>query len=90
MMVIDLDFFQLMSLHILYILYTYGPLVEYVQALLFKTTRLDSAHVIRVGEAWPKCRGLDRSPIFWIPDLLNTVYITLKSPTREIYVSPFV
>jgi hypothetical protein len=48
-----------------------------------------SVRVIRVGEACPKCRGLHRSSIFSIPDLLNTVYITLKSLTREIYVSPF-
>jgi len=47
-------------------------------------------HVIRLGEAWSKWCGFHRSPIFWILDLLNTVYITLKSPTREIYVSPFV
>ena len=49
-----------------------------------------NAHVIRVGEARPKCWGLDRSPIFSALELLNTIYITLKSPTLEIYVSPFV
>jgi hypothetical protein len=90
MMVIDLHFFQLMSLRVLYILYTYGPLVEYVQALLFKTTRLDSAHVMRVGEAHPRWCVFHRSPIFLILDLLNTVCTTLKSLTREIYVMPFV
>jgi len=46
--------------------------------------------VIRVGEACPKYGGLDRSRIFLILNLLNTVCITLKSLTREIYVGPSV
>jgi hypothetical protein len=46
--------------------------------------------VIRVGEACPKCRGLHRPPIFGALKLLNTVCITLKSLTYEIYVMPFV
>ena len=47
-------------------------------------------HVIPVGEARSKCGGLDRSRIFLILNLLNTVCITLKSLTREIYVGPSV
>jgi hypothetical protein len=48
------------------------------------------AHVIRVCEACPKCRGLHRSRIVLALDLLKTVFNTLKSLTHEIYASPFV
>jgi hypothetical protein len=47
-------------------------------------------HVVRVGEACPKCGGLPRSSIFLILKLLNTICITLKSRTRELYVMALV
>ena len=47
-------------------------------------------HVFRVGEAWSKWCVFHRSSIFLILNLLNTVFITLKTITCEIYVSPFV
>jgi hypothetical protein len=40
--------------------------------------RVVDAHVFRVGEACPKCRGLHRSPIFGVHELLNTICTTLK------------
>mgnify|MGYP001821097473 CR=1 FL=1 len=51
---------------------------------------VDHAHVIRVGDAYPKADALDGSPIFLIRKLLNIILITFKSLTRELYPSPFV
>ena len=49
-----------------------------------------TGHVIRAGEAGPKWCGLDRSRIFLILSLFNTIFIILKSRTRKIYRMPFV
>jgi hypothetical protein len=48
------------------------------------------AHVICVCEACPKCRDLDRSPIFWALELLNTIYDVYKWSTGGICTSSFV
>ena len=34
---------------------------------------VDHAHVIRVGDAYPKADALDGSPLFLILELLNTI-----------------
>jgi hypothetical protein len=48
------------------------------------------AHVILVGDAYSKGDALDGSPIFLILKLLKTIWIILKSLTRELYPSAFV
>jgi hypothetical protein len=48
------------------------------------------AHVILVGDAYPKGDALDRPPILGVLELLNTILFTLKSLPRELYPSPFV
>jgi hypothetical protein len=47
-------------------------------------------HVNRVGDAYPKGDGFHRPPILGVLELFNTILITLKSLTRELYPSPFV
>ena len=48
------------------------------------------AHVILVGDAYPKGDALDGSPFLGVLKLLKTIFITSKSLTRELYPSPFV
>ena len=48
-----------------------------------------NAHVIRVGEACPKCPGVHRSPIFLILNLWNTILIGKEWSAAEICTGPF-
>jgi hypothetical protein len=48
------------------------------------------AHVILVGDAYPKGDALDLPPIWGVLELFNTILFKLKSLTRELYPSPFV